>query len=417
MERQESSRNNVQWGKGTARMRALGVGGRSGPRGVALWPYFLVCLFAVVPLLACENGECVGDTLPTLQVAGAHRLPSPARQDDYIGGIVTYGGKHADGSAAGMVLAAGLGLYQGDIAGRAYHQVVFDYPYCGAPTVTEDGGWVACMTADGVAITPLDATTYSQTRVLIPLGLLDPIGSSRPLSGLAWGPKGRLIAAKVGCQITIFVTAPPYVSASMVARLNVQAPAPDGSRTPCDLRGLTWSPAGTWMAFLGAADSSGQRAIYALPLSLLPRGALDTSRPSHGPVDIVVPPERLTPLGDTELIDPPAWNPGGDGVTFISGAGRDITRATLVPAPRKILLHQATGYIQALAWTPDGRNLIFAFGLDIPNISDVSPDSAATVARGAPGPAARAKSVPASRLALPAYCFTPAPALYVYSPA
>jgi hypothetical protein len=100
--------------------------------------------------------------------------------------------------------------------------------------------------------------------------------------------------------------------------------------------------------------------IYALRLASLglPPG------PSGGAVvDVTVPRASLALVGETWKDGPPAWSET-DGNLALTFADRDrrIVRVDLASGARTTLVSVNEGTLDAVAWTPDSGQLVFALG-------------------------------------------------------
>jgi Tol biopolymer transport system component len=192
-------------------------------------------------------------------------------------------------------------------------------------TGTDDNNWDIYVKGLGLGATPFRLTE-------------DPANDWYP----TWSPDERQIAfvreAEEGAAIYLV----PSLGGQERKLLDV--PGPTWSVGVIFHPALEWSPDGRWLAYAEKGPGDEPRRIVRLSLETL------------GAEVLTSPPEGSG--GDTY----PAFSPDGGQVAFArsgSTSGRDIWIQPLERGSARRLTSRGYGFCQDLAWTPDGREILF----------------------------------------------------------
>jgi hypothetical protein len=307
-------------------------------------------------LAGCEQGLPAAKPLVDLhlpgvtKIQGIENLHSGPRRG-VIDAVTAY--MAGDGAQGAHVLfTEDHDLYDVGLDGSAPRSLALRC--VGTVAVTADGRWAACLSDGGIALTALGARQPGGGHTVLPWSLGDPASASSP----TWAPDGHHLAVVThqgsGCSIADYTVSPTYDAVRLTELLDFPEFVTQGSVLGCTISGLSWSPNGSWLAFV--ADSHftlyGLSLVPYLPLLLQPAG---------GPGTLIVPADMLIRLSNVEAFSPPVWSRvGGRLALTVVGDLQSIVRIDLVTRQRTVLLSVNEGLIPAVSWTPDGRQLIFA---------------------------------------------------------
>ncbi len=321
----------------------------------------LLILSLVLVFTGCE-GPCTVLPLPELRLPGVSPVPAlatlPTRGPGEIASLATFSAPEAPGGAAipQVLLSLDGTLYTLGLADGTHRQVSLQDPCSGQASVTADGQWVACRSTKGaLEVTSVLATQAAESHDV-------GIAAFTP----AWSPDGLHLAAEpdaTDCALALYATTPAHAAFHQTALLSIPSllPPPGASRL-CVLKGVSWSPDGAWLAFL---DWQGDpwSFLYLLRLASLPATIL-TGDPE--PVTVTVPPDNLLLVGTTSTLTfqpgPPTWTPDSQRITYSAGDISGIKEFTLASHAQTTLLRLPTVLVAAVAWSPDGHQLVFAVG-------------------------------------------------------
>jgi WD40 repeat protein len=125
----------------------------------------------------------------------------------------------------------------------------------------------------------------------------------------------------------------------------------------CSLLGFTWSPDGAWLAVSSPHPAE-------TDLISLQTWFPDLVRQTDVPGELTVTPAMLVHMDTTLAFAPLNWSEQ-NGQLALSYANvelsqRQIRQFDVATRTTTILLSVPEGYIPALSWTPDGKQLVFA---------------------------------------------------------
>jgi hypothetical protein len=281
-----------------------------------------------------------------------------------IEAVSAYGPPATGGGAAGAVvsiegLLADVSLQTGGPRLIPISTVCGSLPIA----VTRDGTWIACTNGDDILVTPRAANSATDGQTLVRAD------AGEVLQSPAWAPDGRRLAIVTndggGCAVALYAVSADHAQATRWALLRFPDLVDPTSDLPRGtIFGLSWSPDGAWLGLMVDARFLAVRPeaplIYALRLASLglPPG------PSGGAVvDVTVPRANLPLVGETWNHAPPAWSET-DGRLALTFADQDehIVRVDLASGARTTLVSVNEGTLDAVAWTPDSGQLVFALG-------------------------------------------------------
>ncbi|CAN5896811.1 winged helix-turn-helix domain-containing protein [soil metagenome] len=178
----------------------------------------------------------------------------------------------------------------------------------------------------------------------------------------AWSPDGLFLAF---LRVTSPSTAADAIVIPALGGAEKTIASIFQSLTPRNLRefsNLSWTPDGRWLAFGGATSPDGPEGIWFISVDGSEQRRL-TDAPGGG----------LRDLG-------PVVSPDGRSLAFLRERNWTSTAIVLLPLPHRAeaaaprQLTPDTYSVRGLAWTPDGRDLVFSSGghLGISHIAKVS---------------------------------------------
>jgi Tol biopolymer transport system component len=256
-------------------------------------------------------------------------------------------------------------LYVTNLDGSGKRRIGLTYP-CFNPAVTPDGGWAVCPNEtdesddyDELQVTSLRPNASSDVQVVH-------LQHGGFYVYPTWSPDGRELAivhdrdnSGGTCAIGIYTARPPYATFTHLAEVTSQAFNYPG----CALATLSWSPDGKNLAMKmgGVALLPIQTVLAGVPLGHSTAPTLD------------VPLTAFTVVAPRGFF--PAWNPQTGMLTYVDS----IESYGLSPPPQRILSYDpktqissilltvpavtrttpGTEQVDWLAWTPDGRQLLF----------------------------------------------------------
>lgn len=234
-------------------------------------------------------------------------------------------------------------VYDGGSDGSRLHAVTLEHPCLNVLAVTPDSQHVACNTPDGTQVfvpTPTPDQPVTQRLIL----------SNKDASHgtPSWGGEGRYLALATGRDeldaIGVYAVSTTFQTATLVATISLPGLL---------VLQVSWSPDNEWIVFQGGATDGGFR-TYGFRLQtflpILPRfGAV--------PMQVTIALSALIPLGP-EITGVYAWKPQSETLTFAAPGGSIVSR-DMGTGQEHTLLAQKSGAICSLAWSPDGKQLVF----------------------------------------------------------
>jgi hypothetical protein len=191
--------------------------------------------------------------------------------------------------------------------------------------------WVACE--DGGAIMLIDRHDPTVRRRLTGAEGIYP----------SWMSDGSRVAlVKVGCVVALYDVALKDFSLSFHAQLTFP-------ENMCAIAGIALAPDGSSLAEV----DTDARKVEVLSLAQLPAPA----RPY-----LTVTPDMLHAVGSTDCRVTPAWKKQGTGwtLTFDEHETDKVIETDLMTQSSNTMLKIPVGFVDAVAWTPAGDQLVFA---------------------------------------------------------
>jgi hypothetical protein len=308
-------------------------------------------------LVACEHALPALKLLTPLHLPGVSVIPGSTNLGE-ITAIAAYV-PAAEGTTGPHVLfTVNRDLYDVGLDGSDLRPLRLRQP-CSSPiSVTPNGQWAACQTTSGIELISLTTSSSDGSQLIVPNP--DPSG----IVDLAWAPDSRHLAASTcatGGPLAIYTVSPGYHSIQLAARLPIGPPLTiDLGVSTCPVFDVSWSPDGAWLTFTTNTD---RPTLYAVRLAEIVPHILSAVT---SPISVIVSPDLLIRLGGTDHRTPPTWSTvsGQRAVTFVP-ADTDqegIARIDITTRKQTTLLRVNEGSIDAPAWTPDSRHLVFALG-------------------------------------------------------
>lgn len=342
-------------------MSASGSDPLRGARSSARWGRRVApCCLAVLLLIGCSEPRDAPATVAPLRMPGVVQVPGIAplvapTDQRTIDDVATY--RAADGADRILFSTRSYNSKTYDVGtdGGALRQV----PPCGRPmAVTPDGRELACAKDGGIYVRAVADDSPSALRP----GPVAPDGDV--LTQPAWAPDGRHLVAVTlqygGCALVIYQASADYATFTATAALALGqvAQLPAGGRG-CPVSDVRWSPDGTRLSLL----LTPRFGLYLVDLRPLLPGLL---RPAS-PVPVVpVTAGMLTHLTDA-LTSTPVWTPDGRSLTYGDELGWDIVQRDVATGATSTLLAQHVAGIGPLAWTADGKRLVFVLAPSAPS--------------------------------------------------
>jgi WD40 repeat protein len=235
--------------------------------------------------------------------------------------------------------------------------------------ITSDGHWGICVAIHEKTLAIHDFTGHTADHtVAVDTSAMDYPGNVSWVP--SWAPDSQRLALVSrlggGCSIAVYQGVPPYTHLDLVVILSLpELVVNTAVGLRCSVGGLSWSPDGKWLTF-GSTHPAG---YYALALSSL---NLDTTVAHELPITKEIHMEQLLPLhaGDIREL---TWSHKPDVVTYGGNYGQDIEETNILTGQHTQLLSQQVAEILTLAWTPDGKQLVFVLGLPTVDITPPFP--------------------------------------------
>jgi hypothetical protein len=314
-------------------------------------------------LVGCGGGYPT-PALPILHLAHVSQIPGvdSLHKQENPGGIDLIATYQPSGGASARVLFARDGdTYDVGLDGSNLHKV--DLGCGGAGSVTVDGRLLVC---DGAGSSGTRGFGFIITSPAAPTSSV--LATSDVENGVTttpaqwrdptWVDNGHLLAAiktDLTCAFALVTVSAAPVKLELRAVLRLPESLLDAAPgSPCDLAAVSASSDGSWLAFMNKPVESFQSwAIYALPLSSI---LAQLPPAGHRPVTLAVQADQIVRLGPTDNPTSLSWSNGADGwmLTFISGD--TIVRASPLTGRQTTVLGVKAS---AVAWTPDGSQLVF----------------------------------------------------------
>ncbi|HEV2238309.1 MAG TPA: hypothetical protein VGR57_16725 [Ktedonobacterales bacterium] len=313
-------------------------------------------MLLLLTLVSCGGSPPPSPPLADLHLPGVTEIPgvSPLHRGPGTGEIEAVNAYlPSGGGAARALVTIDAGLYDLALDGSRLHTLDIS---CGWPvTVSPDGTWAACRDWHTVSFLPLtDAAPAAHPRVA-------PLPSDTVTNALDWLPDGHHLAVlhtTNACAIVIYALDAASPSAlTLVSTLTFPMFAQASLQHTCSLQGFAWSPDGAWLAVSSPHPAE-------TDLISLRAWFPDLMRLTAVPSELTVTPAMLVRVDTTLAFAPLAWSAQNGRLTLTyanvelhQGQVRQFDVATRTST---ILLSVPEGYIPALSWTPDGKQMVFA---------------------------------------------------------
>lgn len=331
----------------------------------------VVCLLLVLVVTACSySGPVHFYTLPLLHIPHLQWLPALSRipqaggtRGGIISGLTTF--QRPGSSTAQVMLNLNNGLQVIGIDGTGHHLLNMGEDCYGPGAVTNDGRWIACMSfPDGdngasrlqlVALHPMGTSQVRQVQ----------LGAAPFYHYPTWSPDGQYLAvvlADVGgsCSVAVFLSPPPH--ATFTKAVNLISSIFDDQGRYCLISDIQWSEDGQHILVAGG----GQATFIATTAIATLLQAFASSSPRHV-INLEVTSDQIEAFTFANVYfdeSQPSLDPQADTLLYTAGAPdeqlisfnlRTHQSATLFTLP-------AEYQINALAWLPDGRQVLIAVG-------------------------------------------------------
>lgn len=397
--------------------------------GVALLGCMVVALLA--GLMGC-SGNCGPTTLPTLHYSRVRKVftfPNEYEGNSATKILATFVATDRDGSPAQYALADNNGDMDAiNLNTGSQSPVNFGVDCVGPPAVTSDGLWIACDADMGIEVAPLSLSNATQANLLLPL-------NQNNLSvNIAWAPDSHHFAVLVNGALDLYLANATYTRALPTAQIDVRQATGCASTgvSLCPISHLAWSPDGMWLSYVIGSRSAILGAIAVVHLApLLP----DIMTVHSHPIARTLTNSQVTVIGSAHWVSAPSWRPGTTQLTYIPEDGARIVGQAVPSGELSVMLTQKTLTLGEVAWTPDGRELVFTarfeyippeatetpaptFFPPTPFSSPISTSTLAPIAAATPAESingGRSLSV-GGTVRILGICYGPQPDLYVYTP-
>gem|GEM_PF-2317519 len=369
-------------------------------RASRMW--YALCLCLIVLLIGCGNQQSQQFfTLSRLHAPNLQWLAVPSRiplKDGVHGGVLL--GLATFQPAGSSVPQVAMNFLGTTIDHTELHTIGLDgsHPHlinvedgCGPFAIPVDGQWIICAD-DG----RLDQIARLSSNGVAAVHQVHLPGDNNTI--FTWSPDGRYFAvvdsSEVStCSINVFSSQPPYTTFSKVATI---ASDMFNLLDRCDINGLSWSANGKYL-LIGTASvccetASGEPTTNGEAFTAVSTAFLSQAGNAAGaqPPTITIPRKQFA-IASAEALSlgwnlTIAWNLDNTTVVFASTADiSNMQRDTLVSfdlhthlLTTLLVMPDQAHHVQSMAWTPDGRHLLFAVGFfcreDCPQRADALSD-------------------------------------------
>jgi Tol biopolymer transport system component len=320
------------------------------------------CILALAfTLTACSGSNLSVRPLSDLTLPGLVKLASVTTLEQRIGlrridELVPY--RNPNDGQMHVVFQARSTYYDATLDGQSVNPLTTNC--LEGLAITSDSHWGICVAAHRQTLAIHDFTGHTSDHVVD----VDTSSMDYPTNlgwAPSWAPDNRRLALISrlggGCSIAIYQGTPPYNRLDLAAVLSlpqdvVNSPV-GGPR--CVAGGLRWSPDGAWLLF----TTSPFVGYAALPLSSL---NLATTAVHTPPITKEIDAAHLLPV-DAGNYRALTWSRRPSVVTYSGNYGQTIEETNLVTGQHTRFLSQQVAEILKLAWTPDGKQLVFVLGV------------------------------------------------------
>ena len=319
------------------------------------------CILALaVTLTACSGSSLSVPPLSDLTLPGLVKLASVSALEQRIGGrrideLLPY--RNPNDGQTHVVFQSQSTYYDTTLDGQRMTPLTTSC--LEGLAITSDGQWGICVAAHRQALAIHDFTGHTTDHVVD----VDTSSMDYPTNlgwSPSWAPDNRRLALISrlggGCSIAIYQGTPPYTRLDLAAVLSLPQDVVDSPVGPhCVAGGLNWSPDGAWLLF----TSSPFVGYTALPLSSL---NLATTAAHTPPITKEIDAAQLLPV-NAGAYRALTWSRKPSVVTYSGNYGQSIEETNFVTEQHTKFLIQQVAEILKLAWTPDGKQLVFVLGV------------------------------------------------------